>query len=387
MAYNSRVRRSPQRIALNAQLLQLSGGYRSAGIARYIFQLLRALPPIASDLELHAFTQEPRATEILPGIRVHRPDLQTQSPIVRILWEQFVFPYRLASMHFDLCHSMAFVSPQATTTPCIVTVYDLAFLLFPEYFRPLNRIYLKWGTRLSTVRARRVIAISESTKRDLVRLFHLEEEKIDVIPPGVESEFFPNGDGNVVERFRRSKNLPDHMLLFVGTFEPRKNIPTLIRAFARAKSRARLPHCLALVGGKGWKEEAIARAVEASGTASQVLVPGFVPAEEIPYWYRAADAFVYPSRYEGFGMPVLEAMAAGTPVITSNLSSLPEAAGDAAVLVDPENEDALEDAIVHVLGSRELQDDLRSKGRNRAHQFTWARAAEATADVYRRALE
>ena len=387
MGYNSRVRPSRQRIALNAQLLDTSAGYRSAGIARYILNLLRALPFAAPDCELHVYTRETRAGDVFDRLHPHWTRLQTQKATTRILWEQLAFPLHLARTHFDLCHAMAYVSPLVSRTPSVVTVYDLSFVLYPDYFRSPNRIYLTWGTRISTSRARRIIAISESTKRDLIRLFNLSPEKIDVVPPGVESGFFPNGDGNSTDRFRRAKNLPEHFILFVGTREPRKNIPTLIHAYAKAKSRLHFPHQLAIVGGQGWKEEAITRAVEESQVQRDVILPGFVPAEELPHWYRAADAFVYPSRYEGFGMPLLEAMASGTPVITGNLSSLPEAVGSAALLVDPSDEGELEEAIVQLIGDQALRDELIAKGRERARQFTWTRAAQATADVYRRALQ
>jgi glycosyltransferase involved in cell wall biosynthesis len=386
MRYNSRVRPPRQRIALNAQLLFLSAGYRSAGIARYIFHLLCALPSTAPDLELHAFTHEPRARSELNGLQTHWTRLNTQTPSTRILWEQLTFPLELARTHFDLCHSMAFVSPLLNPAPSVVTVYDLSFILFPDYFRPFNRIYLTWGTRISTSRARRIIAISESTKSDLARLFNLPPGKIDVVPPGVEARFFLNGDGNAVERFRRSKQLPEHFVLFVGTREPRKNIPTLIRAYVQVKSRLHFPHRLVIVGGQGWKDEAISPAIRESIDTQDVILPGYVPAEDLPLWYRAADAFVYPSRYEGFGMPLLEAMASGTPIIAGNESSLPEAVGDAALLVDPKDQAALEEAIARIVTDQALREELIAKGRDRARRFTWTRAALATAEVYRRAL-
>lgn len=386
MGYNSEVPASRQRIALNAQLLRLDAGYRSAGIARYIFRLLRALSPQAADFEFHAYMVETGARDALDGIHLHLTRWPTQGPTARILWEQFAFPFHLARGHFDLCHSLAFISPFGSSTPSVVTVYDLSFILYPDYFRPLNRLYLGWGTRVSTRRARRVIAISESTKQDLVRHLGLPADKIDVITPGVEPEFFLDGDGNALERFRRTRALPERFVLFVGTREPRKNIPALIRAFAQAKASARLPHQLVIVGGPGWKDEAIERTIAEIGNGRDVLLRGFVPTEELPYWYGAADAFVYPSLYEGFGIPPLEAMAAGTPVIAGNLSSMPEAVGDAGLLINPRDETALAEAIVRVLTEQKLHGELTAKGRDRARQFTWERTAQATAQTYRRAL-
>ncbi len=371
-------------VALNAQLLRLTAGYRSAGIARYIFNLISALPEAAPEFELHAFTGEADAQEALRTLQVHLTRWPTFSPVVRILWEQAIWPAELMRHRFALVHALAFVSPFISFDPSIVTVYDLSFVLYPDYFRPLNRLYLKWGTRMSVARARRVIAISESTRRDLVRVMKVDPSKIDVVTPGVEPEFFAEGEGDTVEAFRRSKGLPEHFLLYVGTLEPRKNIPAMVRAFVRARSRCNLPHRLVVAGGRGWKDQEITRALEEAGPA--VIQPGFIPQTELPLWYRAADAFIYPSQYEGFGMPPLEALAAGTPVITSNLSSLPEAVGDAALLVDPHDESAIEDAIVQALTNEELRRDLSARGRARAQAMTWARAAQATAEVYRRAL-
>jgi glycosyltransferase involved in cell wall biosynthesis len=381
------VRASRPRIALSAQLLNTAEGYRSAGISRYIFHLLRALSPAAGELELHVYTSETGARDALNGFKMHLARMQTQKPVVRVMWEQLVFPLLLARTRFELCHSMAYVAPFLSQTPSIVTVYDLSFVFYPNYFQRINRAYLTWGTRLSTRRARRIVTISESTKRDLIRRFDLPADKIDVVPPGVESVFFPDGDGNAVERFRQTKHLPEHYILFVGTREPRKNIPTLIRAFAKAKSHLDLPHQLVIVGGKGWNDQAITRSIRECARPLDVNLIGFAPSDELPYWYRAADAFVYPSQYEGYGMPLLEAMASGTPVVTGNVSSLPEAVGDAALIVDPADEAALEVAIGRVVRDQPLRQELIARGTDRARQFTWTRAARATADVYRRALQ
>ncbi len=374
------------RIALNAQLLRLNAGYRSAGIAQYILHLLRALPAAAPDLELHAYTGEPRTREMLSALQIHLTRWRTESPTARIIWEQVVFPFELAHQRSNLIHALAYASPLLSGVPAVVTVYDLSFILYPEYFRATNRTYLRWVTRWSTGCARHVIAISESTKQDLIRLFSLPANRVEVIPLGVEPEFFEEGKDQVREQFRRAKNLPEHFVLFIGTQEPRKNIPTLIRAFAQAKSRAHLPHRLVIAGGRGWMDDSIERTIEELNLQREVLRPGFIAQEELPLWYRAADVFVYPSQYEGFGLPPLEAMAAGTPVITSNCSSLPEVVGDAALLIDPRDEASLAEALSRVLTDSALSEDLGRRGRARAREFTWARAAQATAQAYRRVL-
>ncbi len=376
---------SRKRIALNAQLVRLDSTYRSAGIARYIYNLCRALQA-SSEFEYHIFTGEASAKRTLSQVSLHLTRWPTASPSLRIAWEQLAFPLHLLKGRFDLCHACAYVSPVLARGPSVVTVYDISFALYPGYFRAGNRLYLTWGTGRSVKHARRVIAISESTKRDLVRSFNLRPDKVDVIPPGVEPEFFAAADLRALERVRSARNLPEQFVLYVGTLEPRKDIPGLIRAFARCKARLGLSHRLVLAGGRGWMDQEIGRAIHEANAEQDVILPGFIPQSELPYWYRAADAFVYPSRYEGFGMPPLEAQACGTPVITTNASSLPEAVGDAALLFPPGDEAKLELALERLLTDRALRDDLCLRGTERARRFTWERAARATVEVYRRAL-
>lgn len=374
------------RVALNAQLLRLNEGYRSAGISRYIFHLCKELPAAADDLHLDAYGTDPLAPSFLDGITWRATRLPVHRPLVRLLWEQTLFALELKTGDYSLLHSLAYVSPWLIRVPALVTVYDLSFYLFPQYLRPLQRLYLQVGTRASVRRAMRIITISESTKRDLVRLLHLDPERVDVAVPGVEPKFSPVTEASALAQFRRDRQLPEHFVLFIGTREPRKNLSVLIRAFAQARRRAGLPHALVIAGAHGWSDREIPRAIDDTGIGADLIMPGFVPHHELPLWYRAADVFVYPSQYEGFGMPVLEALACGTPVITSNVSSLPEAAGDAGLLVTPGDTAELEDALVRILTNSELHQELRERGPKHAQQFTWARAAQRTAASYRRAL-
>ena len=374
------------RVALNAQLLRMNEGYRSAGIARYIYHLLRELPRAAPDLQLHVYSTEPEASTRLPDITIHTTRLPAHKPLARILWEQTVLPFELLQKNYALFHSLAYVSPFLNRTPTIITLYDLSFLLYPEYFRPFQRLYLKFGTRFSVARAQRIITISESTKRDAIQLLNIDANRIDVVTPGVESEFFQDIGTDTIEHFRRDKKLPDHFILFVGTREPRKNIPALLHAFAQAKRAAQLPHALVIAGARGWMDQTIPQTLAELNITQDVLFPGFVPHAELPLWYHAADAFVYPSQYEGFGMPPLEALACGTPVITSNVSSLPEAVGDAALLINPRSPEQITDALIRILTDPALRKEQRARGFQHAHQFTWTRAAQRTAQTYHRAL-
>jgi glycosyltransferase involved in cell wall biosynthesis len=264
----------------------------------------------------------------------------------------------------------------------VITVHDLSYLFFPQSFRTLNRSYLQTFTRLSVRQARRVIAVSESTKRDLVQQYGLSPGKVDVVHNGVDAGFQPLPAGQVVA-FRKEKGLPDRFILFVGTLEPRKNVVRLVEAYARLP-KDRPP--LMLVGGKGWLYDEIFARVEALGLSGEVRFVGYVPADALPWWYNAADLFVYPSLYEGFGLPPLEAMACGTAVISSTASSLPEVVAQAGLLIDPAEPEALAKAMEQVLADREMRKQMESAGLVQAKNFSWEKSARKTVESYRRAL-
>ncbi len=385
-------------IGLNAHLLAGRAGYRSAGIHHYLAHLLRHLPAADPNLRYTLFLgPDTRLGGPLPALpsaeqgevwppdpdgrwQVIRSRWPTQYPPVRILWEQTALP--LAARGLDLLHGLAFVAPLLAPCPTVVTVYDLSFLRTPERFRRGNRWYLHMFTRWSCHRARRIIAISQNTRRDLVTLLGLPAERIDVVTPGVAPQFRPLPPDQVAA-FRRARGLPERFVLYVGTLQPRKNLITLLEAFARLTPGVKL----VLAGGKGWMFAEVFARVQALGLENDVLFPGYVPDEELPLWYNAATVFVYPSLYEGFGMPPLEALACGTPAVVSNVSALPEAVGDAGVLVRPDDVDEWAQALRRLLDDAALRAELGARGRAHAARFSWERAAAETAAVYRRILE
>jgi glycosyltransferase involved in cell wall biosynthesis len=267
----------------------------------------------------------------------------------------------------------------------VITVHDLSFLRFPERFRPANRLYLSTLTRLSCRRARRVIAVSQATADEVVQLLDVPADCVDVVPHGVEHTRFCPLPPARVEAFRREKGLPERFVLFVGTLEPRKNLITLIEAFARLQAARDRVH-LVIAGGKGWYYQEVFKRVEELDLGKAVHWVGFVPGAELPLWYNAATVFVYPSLYEGFGMPLLEAMACGTPVIASATSSLPEVVGDAGFLVPPHDVTGLADNMERLLVDADWQVELSRRGRARASAFTWDATAQATVASYHRAL-
>ena len=425
------IRDIPFHVAINAHLLSGRAWYRSAGVHQYIHHLLRylgqrgadeadeagadgpmypsatsggytdtytrlrytvllgegVLPPDVADGGDEADEADEYIREYIPRLPVLRSRWPTSRATVRVVWEQVAQPWVLRRIGADLVHGPAFVGPVLASCPAVVTIHDLSFLRFPALFRPANRLYLAVLTRLSARRARRLIAVSAETASEVTRLLGVPAERIDVVYHGVDPMFRPLPAGEVAA-FRQRRGLPERFVLFVGTLEPRKNLVRLVEAFARIRAGAdrHIGARLVLAGGKGWLYDELFARVEALGLGEQVTFPGYVASDELPLWYNAATVLAYPSIYEGFGLPVLEAQACGTPVLTSNVSSLPEAAGEAALMVDPYDVEALAAGLHRLLVDEPLRHELRERGLAHAGQFSWPRAAQETARVYWRAL-
>lgn len=283
----------------------------------------------------------------------------------------------------DVLHGPVNIAPLLTPCATVVTVHDLAYLRLPDRLPTGRRRYFATLTRASVWRASRVLAVSESTKWDIVELLGVPPERIAVTPLAADTSFRPV-TGEALEVFLAEHGIVRPFVLSVGTLEPRKNLPTLLRAFARIAGE--VPHDLVLAGPEGWMTDEIHDTRRRLNLGDRLRFTGYVEAEVLPAWYSAADLFVYPSLYEGFGLPPLEAMACGTPVITSDVSSLPEVVGDAALTVPPTDETALAAAMHRVLGHPALRADLRSRGLERARRFSWERTAALTLAAYRDAV-
>ncbi len=372
------------RIGLNAHLLSSHDTYRSAGVSRYIAKLLAHLPYVDPGNEYVAFVPDGRLCA--PPWRAAVSPWATTSPPARIAWEQVCQPLAARRQRLDLLHAPVNVGPMIVACPLVVTVHDLSFVRYPQMFTRAKRMYLQQFTRWTLARAQAVIADSASTRRDLIELLGAPEERVVVVHAGIDEELAPATDEEALEAFRQRHDLPREMILFLGTLEPRKNIPTLIEAYGQLYRAGRIAHTLVIAGGKGWLYDEVYATVERLGLQDAVRFTGYVAAEELPLWYSAADLFCYPSFYEGFGLPPLEAMACGTPVITSNVSSLPEVVGDAGLLVDPHDAQALAQAIEQVLGDHALHERLRHAGLERAASFSWRACAEGTSAAYHRVL-
>jgi glycosyltransferase involved in cell wall biosynthesis len=368
------------RIAINAHLLAQEEGYRRAGVSRYIYNLLTHVLREDPEGDYTVFLNSRCALSLSCNQRVSR--LPTHRPWARIFWEQFLQPRELVAENVALLHSPVNVQPLFLPCRGVVTVTDLSFMVFPESFRTFQRFYQRLFTRLSVRRASRVIAISASTARDVTHFFGVPAGRICVTLPGVDAACQPIHDKSRLADFRRLHGLPERFILFVGTLEPRKNLLTLLQAYAEFRRQTRSDYKLVLGGGVGWLHRPILAAVEELRLQGDVIFPGFIPDDELPLWYNTADVFVYPSLYEGFGLPPLEAMACGTPVIVSNVSSLPEVVGDAAVLVDPHEPDEWAAALAALCRDSNLQAALASRGLERAQEFSWTRMARETIQVY-----
>jgi glycosyltransferase involved in cell wall biosynthesis len=374
-------------VAINAHLLARTRSFRRAGVSNYVEALLTHLGEVDRHNRYTVYTTrglDARALGLPPNFRVRPSLLPTINPRVRIPWEQLLAPALLRLGGADVYHGVLNVMPLACPVPSVVTIHDLSAFLFPQTFRRVNRTYTRWAIRVSCRRAARIIAVSEFTKQEIVRWLRVPPERIAVTYDACDERFVPP-DPAEVERFRRAKGLPERFVLFLGTLEPRKNIPLLLEAYAQIARSVDAP--LIIAGSKGWLYEPILARAEQLGLGEKLRFTGYVEQAEQHLWYAAASVFAFPSLYEGFGMPPLEAMACGTPVVTSSSSSLPEVVGDAGLMVSPDDPEELADGLHRVLTDRELHAELRARGLVQARRFSWRETAERTQEVYRAAAE
>jgi glycosyltransferase involved in cell wall biosynthesis len=263
-------------------------------------------------------------------------------------------------------------------------LHDVTFFLVPERYPLTRRLYFQGVTRASARLADALITPSEAVKGDVVRILHVPPERVTAVPEAAAPAYAPVDAPDALDRVRRKYRLPERYILSVGSLEPGKNRRRLIAACARLRERG-IEHHLVISGQRAWRYEGELDVVQQLGLGDRVHVLGFVDEADMAALYSAAELLAFPSLYEGFGLPVLEAMACGTPVITSNVSALPEVAGDAALLVDPADVSALAESMERALTDQALRDDLRTRGLERARQFSWERAARETLAVYEKA--
>ncbi len=351
------------------------------GIGTYIRNLLRHLARIDHETEYVLFCR--------PG---DRPSLGALGENFRAVAEtagnysvaeQLRVPLALRREGVTLFHAPHYVLPPLVACPSVVTIHDCIHLMFPQYLpNRLAHTYARISISLAARRATRVLTVSESSKRDILRFVDASPEKIDVIYNAYDERFAVEPREEDVVRVRERYQLHDEFVLYAGNVKPHKNLERLIQAFDLVRRRG-LDHLkLVLIGDEISKYAALRRAVHRHQLHKYVRFLGYLPETTLAVMYRLAGVFVFPSLYEGFGLPPLEAMASGTPVVTSNVSSLPEVAGDAAVLVDPYDPTAIADGIYRVLTDESLRRSLRQRGLTRASQFSWEASVRRVHDIY-----
>lgn len=365
---------------------------QGAGIGRYTRELVQALIPLLDPTDRVTLLYPRERGLFAPAgawpaaVRIRRLPLPDRWQTV--LWHRLraPLPVEWVTGPFDLFHAPNFLLPPVRRGKTIVTVHDLAFLVHPEYAYPALQRFLAAAVPRALARADHVLADSEATRRDAIRLFGLSPDRISVVGAGVDARFRPLDRAtlrDVADRYGLS-DVP--FVLTVGTLEPRKNIEGLIRGFAIARQSAAFPHHLVIAGGRGWLYETIFATVEHHNLGDYVHFLGFVPDADLPALYNLADLFAYPSHYEGFGLPVLEALACGTPVLCTDTSSLPEIAGDAAWFIPPGHDEALAAALARLLTDADLRRELGHRGPAHAATWTWDKPAARLLAVYRSLL-
>jgi glycosyltransferase involved in cell wall biosynthesis len=368
-----------------------------SGVGMYAFRTVESLLRIDQQNDYHLFLVEENERLSAPNLtKVLIPGYDRMGR--NRWWENVMLPRYLRQHEVDLFFSPAYALTMyprlqrfiPALTPLrsrlVVTIHDVIGFVMPETFTWKMRLWLRVFAGNAARIAHHIITISQTTKNDFIHYTGCPSEKVSVIYNSIDDRFCPIDDVRERQRVQQKYNLPDTFILYVGTIEPRKNLPTLSQAYSLLPEHLRGRYPLVLAGGLGWKTEPILASIHRSHQRGEILLTGYVEDEDLPTLYNLASLFVYPSLYEGFGYPVLEAMACGIPVVCSNRASLPEVAGDAAILVNPYDARELARAMERVLLEEELRNDLIRKGFERAAGFSWKRSATQTLEVFHKAV-
>lgn len=362
---------------------------RLTGVQNYTREVTRALLALgAPDVDFTVFAGREGRAGTEPGLPLSTSRMPAGSPATGLAWEQTVLKRMAKKAGIDLLFNPANVAPLYPPVPSVITIHDLAFLLFPHYFSRAFGMYYRTAVPRMAAQAARVITDSESTRSDLIEHMSVAPKKIEVIPLGVSPDFRRRVTRQEMDEVRQRHHLPPKYFLSISSLEPRKNLKGILAAWEVLPADVKEAHRLVVVGAGNriYADPGLAEAMNRQQPGT-VLTPGYIPAEDLPAVYRMATALVFPSLYEGFGLPVLEAMSASTPVITSNRSSLPEVAGHAAVLIDPESREELAAAMELVATDSGTRNLLVERGKKRAAGFTWEQTASRTLEVLRSVIE
>lgn len=324
-------------------------------------------------------TEDGTAPTYADGIEVVR-----EGSANKIVWDLAVLPRLVKKYKIDvLLHTKNSMPPSVLGVPSALVVHDMMYFIHPEVYKRSDQFYTRNLMRLSIPRANQIIAVSHNTKKDLEDIFpKIPGERMSVVHENSLPKFTQECTEAELDAFRKKHSLPKDYLLFTGSLSPRKNLERLLQVFATIQDK--VEYDLVITGGKAWKQRTIFQVLEELGLEKRVHILGFVEDEDMPLLYKGARVYIYPSLYEGFGIPVLEAYNAGVPVLCSNVSSIPEVAGEAAVYFDPTNNEDMAQKIVDAVNNDALLAELKEKGAARAQEFSWKRSSQQIIDILRR---
>lgn len=369
----------PHTIAIDARKI------RDFGIGTYTRNLVRELAEIDQENNYLLLTGLP-GKEVLTNLPENFRVVLQRSPVYSIR-ELFALSWCLFRLRVDLYHATHYVLPAVVPCRTVVTIHDIIHLLYPEFLpNRLAFIYAFRMIRRGVHRGDRILSVSQNTKSDLMRYFRVDGEKIEVVHNGIEELFHEQLPEDELNRWLKNLGLTRPYILFVGNPKPHKNLDNVVKAYARALKMNDFPHPLVCVGDKSGIDFKVRQRAEQKGISDRIILLGHVAQEALPAIYQGASLFLYPTLYEGFGLPVVEAMASNVPVITSNNSSLKEIAAGYADLVNPLDVEGIAKAIVHCVCDADHRGSLRKLGLRRAQDFSWRRAAEQTLEIYRQVL-
>lgn len=362
--------------------IEIGWGHKAGGARRVTINTLLEMVRLQPDHQYVVFSNCRHAQ--LNNTMIVQNTLKCPPLIPQAVWDQFLFPHLAVPMatnkfKADAIHYTNNIVSYWGKTPAVVTIHDMTPFILPETFIHWHGVYLRSCFRFAVNKAAKIITVSENSKADICRILKVNEEKIVVIPNAAMLENTDDDAGtiNLQEKF----GITRPFLLYVGAVHPRKNVGRLIEAYAQLKTSKGIPHQLVIAGALRWQADKSIQTEALKKVKDDIVFTGRVNDNELISLYQNCDLFVYPSLYEGFGLPVLEAMSQGAPVVTSNVSSLPEVAGDAAILINPEDTNDLAQGIWNILSNQELADQLREKGKKQANQFSWEYTAKKVLEV------
>jgi len=368
------------RIMIDARM-----GHTRVGMGVYVRGLLDGLAKIDKENDYYVIINKDREENFVPiQNNFHKiyTNITYSNYLLRDFWEHLYLPLKLHKTKIDVYHGPNYVLPILGKGRMVLTIYDMISFATSGWYKPISRFRVQRLLKISAKKADKIITGSENSKRDIINILGLPDEKVKVIYIGIDNTYKPISDHHKLDTVKKRYNITGSFIMHVGSLNPRKNIPRLIEAYSKLPAEILKEYQLVIAGKRSWKADEIFAKAKQLGLGDRVTFTGFVEDADLPLLMNAAALLAFPSLYEGFGIPPLEAMACGTPVIASNTSSIPEVVGEAALLFDPYNVEEMADVMYRALTDKQLRNELRKKGFQRVKQFSWEKAARETLSVY-----